>query len=199
MAKYSSITNIRVAVVEPNPVELEYLVALVAGAPGVTVTDAYSSMTSALPGLEKSPPDLIIADLEDANGTAATWLKQLRTSLPHTGVLVLSTEKERDQLFEGVVLRANPGAFESAVGEVRLQRLDEAAFGLGREVAFDRRGAGDRRRPGREIQHRGERRSWTVDGRKRGQARRLVTLGERHRAVGGAKIDADPPRRVHVD
>jgi DNA-binding NarL/FixJ family response regulator len=102
MAKYSRDKNIRVAVIEPNPVEREYLLALVAGAPGVTLSGAYGSPVAALPELEKDPPDMVIADLEAPNELAATWLKQLHTALPHASVLVLSTEKDRDYLFQAL-------------------------------------------------------------------------------------------------
>jgi DNA-binding NarL/FixJ family response regulator len=102
MAKYSRDINIRVAVIEPNPVEREYLLALVAGAPGVTLSGAYGSPAAALPELEKDPPDMVIADLEASNELAATWLKQLHTALPHASVLVLSTEKDRTHLFEAL-------------------------------------------------------------------------------------------------
>jgi DNA-binding NarL/FixJ family response regulator len=102
MARFSSDVNIRVAVIEPNPVEREYLLALVAGVPGVTLSGAYSSLAGALPKLENDPPDIVIADLEATNDFAATWLKQLHTALPRTSVLVLSTEKDRDHLFQAL-------------------------------------------------------------------------------------------------
>jgi len=102
MARFSSEVNIHVAVIEPNPVEREYLLALVAGVPGVTLTGAYSALVAALPDLEEDPPDIVIADLEAPNGFAATWLKQLHTTLPRTSVLVLSTEKDRDHLFQAL-------------------------------------------------------------------------------------------------
>jgi len=102
MARFSSNVNIRVAVIEPNPVEREYLLALVAGVPGVTLSGACSGLAAALPELVDDPPDIVIADLEAPNGFAATWLKQLHTALPHTSVLVLSTEKDRDHLFQAL-------------------------------------------------------------------------------------------------
>ena len=102
MGRYSADLNIRVAVIEQNPVEREYLLALVAGVPGVTLSGAHSGLTAALPELENDPPDIVIADLEAPNDLAATWLKQLHTALPHTSVLVLSTEKDRDHLFEAL-------------------------------------------------------------------------------------------------
>lgn len=91
--------NTRVAVIEANAVEREYLVALIAGTPGVTLTDAYGSLAAALPELETDPPDLVIGGLEGADSCAVTWLKQLHTILPHTAVLILSTQKDRDHLF----------------------------------------------------------------------------------------------------
>jgi DNA-binding NarL/FixJ family response regulator len=100
MARHTRDVNITVAVIEQDPVEREYLLALVAGAPGVTLSGAYGGLAAALPELEKDPPDMVIADLEGANGLAATWLKQLHTALPHTSVLILSTEKDRDHLFQ---------------------------------------------------------------------------------------------------
>ena len=102
MAKYSKDTNIRVAVIEPNPMEIEYLLALVAGAPGVTLSADYTDPAVALPELEKDQPDLVIADLEASNVQAATWLKQLRKALPRASVLVLSIEKDRDQIFQAL-------------------------------------------------------------------------------------------------
>jgi DNA-binding NarL/FixJ family response regulator len=102
MDKYSSDANIRVAVIEPNPVEREYLLALVAGVPGVTLSGAYSGLAEALPELEKDPPDMVVADLEAPDDVAATWLKQLHTALPHTSVLVLAPEKDRDHFFQAL-------------------------------------------------------------------------------------------------
>ncbi len=102
MAKYSSDVNIRVGVIEPNPVEREYLRALVAGVPGVTLSGAYSGLTEALQQWEQDPPNMVIADLEAPDEVATTWLKQLHTTLPLTCLLVLSTDKGRDQLFQAL-------------------------------------------------------------------------------------------------
>ena len=93
--------NTTVAVIEQNPVEREYLLALVAGVPGVTLSGAYASL-NALPELERNPPDMVIADLEGSNGLAAMWLNQLHAALPRTSVLVLSNEKNRDHLFQAL-------------------------------------------------------------------------------------------------
>ena len=102
MAKYSPAVNIRVAIIEQNSVEREYLLALVAGCPGVTLSGAYSGLADALPALEEDLPNIVIADLEAPNDLAVTLLKQLHTTLPHASILVLSTEKDRDDLFQAL-------------------------------------------------------------------------------------------------
>jgi len=102
MANYSSNVNVRVAVIGPNPVERQYLLDLVAGVPGVTLSGAYSDLTEALQQWEQDPPDTVIADLEATDEVATTWLKQLHTTLPLTRLLVLSTEKDRDHLFQAL-------------------------------------------------------------------------------------------------
>ncbi|MGO8927569.1 MAG: LuxR C-terminal-related transcriptional regulator [Limisphaerales bacterium] len=102
MARYSSDLNIRVALIDPNPVEREYLLGLVAGVPGVTLTGAYSGLAAALPELENDSTDMVIADLEAPNNSAATWLRQLHTAVPQASVLVLSAEKDRDHLFQAL-------------------------------------------------------------------------------------------------
>ena len=102
MARHSANLKISVTVIEQNPIEREYLLALVDGAPGITLSGAYGSLATALPELENDPPDLVVVDLEGLNGIAATWLKQLHAALPYTAVLVLSAEKDRDHLFQAL-------------------------------------------------------------------------------------------------
>jgi len=99
MASYIRNPGMRVAVIEPNPVELQYLLALAAGTPGVSATDGYSSLTAAMSELEDNPPGLVIVDLDSVGSFAGTWLKEMHTSLPQTVILVLSTENDRDRLF----------------------------------------------------------------------------------------------------
>jgi len=100
MARCSQDTKIQVAIIEPNLTRLEDLVDLVAATPGVTLSGNYSDYVGALPKLRRNPPDMVIADLEAFNDQAATWLEQLHKALPHASVLILSTKKKRDQLFQ---------------------------------------------------------------------------------------------------
>ena len=99
---------------------------------------------------------------------------------------------ERDQLLEGVVLRADAGAFERPIREVGLQRLDEAALGLRREIALDRLRPRDRRLPRLEVQHRRKRRTRTVRGGKLSEAGSAGGIDEGDGAVGRAEIDPYP-------
>ena len=102
MVKYCAEEKTRIAIIEPNPIEREYLLALVCGAPGVTLAETCSSLGKALPELEQTSPDIVIVDIDGDNGYVTTWLKELHTSLPNAAVLVLSAEKNREHLFEAL-------------------------------------------------------------------------------------------------
>jgi len=100
LAKYLPDLRIRVAIIEQNPVEREYLLALVGGAPGMALSGAFSTLADALPDLKKEPPDLILVDLEGPEDPAPNWLRQFHSALPHTAVLILAAEKARALLFQ---------------------------------------------------------------------------------------------------
>lgn len=90
----------RVVMIEGNPVEQEYLSALVGGAPGVTLIGAYNAINGALTELITETPDLVLIDLDGLEDFDAEWLRDLHRKLPHTSVLILSSEKSREQVFK---------------------------------------------------------------------------------------------------
>lgn len=90
----------RVVMIEGNPVEQEYLSALVGGAPGVTLIGAYNAIDGALTELITETPDLVLIDLDGLEDFDAEWLRDLHRKLPHTSVLILSSEKSREQVFK---------------------------------------------------------------------------------------------------
>jgi len=100
MARYSFEAKVRVAIIEENPVEREYLRALVAAAPGVAVSAMHPGIEGALPRLRKELPDLVLIDLDTRSKVQVEWLRQLHKELPHTSLLVLSAEKGSRQFFE---------------------------------------------------------------------------------------------------
>jgi two-component system, NarL family, response regulator LiaR len=99
MASSSSEVKVRVAVVEANPVERQYLLALVERAPGLVVSAAYGSLEGTASQLENDQPDLVLIDLDGLIGFETEWLRKLRGKLPHTALLVLSSEMNREQVF----------------------------------------------------------------------------------------------------
>lgn len=100
VAKSFSDLKTRVALIEGNPVELEYLSALVGGAPGVALTATYEDLDGALADLAKEPPDVVLLDLDGLKDFAPEWLRNLHRTLPHTAVLILSSERARDEVFD---------------------------------------------------------------------------------------------------
>ncbi len=93
MAKYSSEIKIRVLIIEENPVEREYLRALVAGAPGVNVSAVHPSIEGVFPQLRKDLPDVVLINISAQREVEVEWLRQVHNELPHTSVLVLSAQR----------------------------------------------------------------------------------------------------------
>ena len=99
MARSFSDLKTQVAMIEGNPVESEYLSALVGGAPGVTLTGVYNALEGTVSDLANEPPDLVLLDLDGLEEFAPDWLRSLHRKLPHTSVLILSSEKSREHVF----------------------------------------------------------------------------------------------------
>lgn len=91
---------IRVTIIEVNPVEREYLLALIGGAPGVELLATYDRITGTMAQMEKERPDLVVVDLEDLSDFQMEWIWELHRKLPHTRVLILSDEKGREQVIQ---------------------------------------------------------------------------------------------------
>jgi DNA-binding NarL/FixJ family response regulator len=102
LARRSNDIKIRVAVIEDNPVEQEYLVSLVSSAPGVQVSDVYETIPAALPELRRDQPDLVIVDLETRHEFCVSCLRELHIALPRSPILVLSGKKSREFLLESM-------------------------------------------------------------------------------------------------
>jgi DNA-binding NarL/FixJ family response regulator len=107
MSTSSFQVKIRVAVVEVNPTEREYLLGLVLATPGLKLSGAYGEVAEALLEFQRKPPDVVMVDLDSLDGRAEAWLKELHRQLPYAPVLILSSNASRDQVFrileEGVV------------------------------------------------------------------------------------------------
>lgn len=100
MAKRFPEIEIRVAVIEENPVEREYLLALIEGAPGIALSAAYGGLEGTMSELEKERPDLLLLDVEGLTGFHTEWIGELHMKLPHISMLVLSAEQDREQIFQ---------------------------------------------------------------------------------------------------
>jgi DNA-binding NarL/FixJ family response regulator len=87
-------------VIEENPVEREYLLSLVSGAPGVEAFGAYGELAVALPEMKTDRPDLVIVDIDARRKFDVAWLRLLHEALPHRPVLVLSSAKNREYLLQ---------------------------------------------------------------------------------------------------
>jgi DNA-binding NarL/FixJ family response regulator len=98
MPKDSINAKMRVAVIEENPAQREYLLTLVGSTPGVTVTAAYSGVAEALEQMRQVPPALVLMDVDLPAHSAECAVQMLRQRFPHTELLVLSSNPNPEQL-----------------------------------------------------------------------------------------------------
>ena len=94
--------NTRVAVIEEDPLEREYLLALMDGAPGLTVSAAYNKVPEALQDMADLRPDLVLVDLDAQSPSDVEWLGRLHAQLPQSALLVLSAEEGSEPFFKAL-------------------------------------------------------------------------------------------------
>ena len=99
MAKYISEPKTRVVMIEGNAVEQEYLAALISGVSGVILSNVYNSLEGAMAEFQETLPDLVILDLDGFMDFETDWIRELHRRLPHTALLMLSSEQSHDQVF----------------------------------------------------------------------------------------------------
>ncbi len=79
---------------------------------------------------------------DEANRTSNRGMANRLIKLPFRTQAQIGQDA-RDQVFNAVAPAKHLGACECAAGEIRLQRLDQAAFVLGLKIVFNRRRSGE--------------------------------------------------------
>jgi DNA-binding NarL/FixJ family response regulator len=89
----------RVAVVEADPAQREYLRALVVDA-GFPPADEHAELPATLRPWLRARPTLVIIDLDALPRFDREWLATLHRQLPGVAVLILSSRTDRDLMFQ---------------------------------------------------------------------------------------------------
>jgi two-component system NarL family response regulator len=102
VSKHANPQKAGVGIVETDEGFRRYLVAVVAGTPGLTVTDASPTGKAALRRFERHPPEVLLVDLflADMTGTELIW--QARHLWPDASYLLMIAEQRCDQYLEAL-------------------------------------------------------------------------------------------------
>lgn len=130
--------TIKVAIIERSPLDLDFLSAVLGGAPSMALVGAYADVETALSELTKAPIDVVMVDLDATSGLEPRLFRDLHRSLPCTSVLILSSEMRREHVFATLELGVSgwlqkPCSPQQIIQAVRVLRDGGAV--LGNQVA----------------------------------------------------------------
>ncbi len=101
--------SIAVSIVEDNPGTRESLVELLTRAPGLRCAGAHPSGEEALRKIEEENPDVVLMDINLPGMSGIECVARVKQRLPKTQVLMLTTYREGDLIFDS--LRAGASGY----------------------------------------------------------------------------------------
>jgi DNA-binding NarL/FixJ family response regulator len=120
-------TPIRVALVEDDLEYAKALANLLNGSPGWSCAGTFSQPAEALRDLPATRPDVVLMDIVFKRGSGIDCVRQLKTVLPHTPILMLTTYEEIDLIFDSLRAGAD-GYLLKRFGTDRLQSTIKEAL-----------------------------------------------------------------------
>ncbi len=93
---------ISVAIVEDNPEVRRSLARYIEGAPGFTCACACASAEEALNVIPKSPPDVVLMDIQLPNKSGIACTAMLKKALPLVPVMMLTVYEDTDTIFNAL-------------------------------------------------------------------------------------------------
>jgi DNA-binding NarL/FixJ family response regulator len=134
----------RVALVEDKRLTREGLAAILDGAPDLCCVGAFASVEQALDGLEASPCEVILLDIQLPGISGIEGARILKERFPQTQVLMLTVYEDEEKVFEsirngasGYVLKKTPPA--QLLEAVRQARRGDSPLspGVARHIVRD--------------------------------------------------------------
>lgn len=90
------------ALVEDQVGTREGLSLLIGGSPGFEVCGAYGSMEEAFPGIQSSPPDVLLADIGLPGMSGIEGVRRIHEQSPELPILMLTVHEDSDSIFDAV-------------------------------------------------------------------------------------------------
>lgn len=121
-----SATQIRVMLVDDHEIVRRGLQAVLERHPDIVVVGEAGSVTTAVQEAARLRPDVVVMDLRLPDGTGVEACRQIRSDLPETQVLILTSHADEDALFSAVLAGAagyvlkdlDPSGIQRAIVEV---------------------------------------------------------------------------------
>ena len=119
----------RIVIIEDERDIRESLAALINGTPGFRCIAKYGLMETALAGIAKDAPDLILTDLGLPGISGVDGIARLRPMFPNIPVLVLTIYDNDDQIFAALCNGASGYLLKNTTPARLLDALQDAANG----------------------------------------------------------------------
>src|SRR6516164_10822041 len=121
--------SIKVAIVEDDADIRESLSELVSESSTCTLTDACPNAAVALEKLPKNPPDVVLMDINMPGMNGVECVRQLKTILPETNILMLTVYEDGDWLFESLKAGASGYLLKRTTSSRLLKAISEVHAG----------------------------------------------------------------------
>ena len=120
---------IRVAIVEDTREVREGLAALINGTRGFTCLSSYYSMESALAGLSREQPDVILTDIGLPGMSGIDGIEILRDRYPHVPILALTVYDNDEKVFNALCAGASGYLLKNTPPARLLESIKEVVEG----------------------------------------------------------------------
>ena len=120
---------ISVAIVEDNPEVRRSLARYIGGAPGFTCACACASAEEALSVIPKSPPDVVLMDIQLPNKSGIACTALLKKALPLVPVMMLTVYEDTDTIFNALKAGASGYLLKRSDPAQVLEALSELHHG----------------------------------------------------------------------
>lgn len=124
-----SVSATTLYLIEDHPVVREGLRMLVEGAGAARVLGAAASASAAIRALRRTPPDVVLLDLDLGDEDGLEWLPEIQAAAPHSRVLVLTALRDAGREEEALRRGAVGFVQKDAAADVVLRALRAVAAG----------------------------------------------------------------------
>jgi two-component system NarL family response regulator len=92
----------RVSIVEDDALLKENLKLLLSGEPGISVVGAYGTAEEALPGVRKTPPDILLSDIGLPGMSGIELIREIKGEIPDLEIMAHTVFDDRETVFSAL-------------------------------------------------------------------------------------------------